>query len=357
VKKWFAWLSLLVILSLVIGVVSCKTTTQTTTSTVTTTTTTSTPAKAVILKLAVAIPPDDPMVKALQPWIDDFNKAANGAFEMQLFAGGALGGTSDMLDATRTGAIEMGHGSVPTFSGHDPAFACSQVPFMFNNYDADVEFCKLIQPYISGVMEKKFNQKLLSSFTMGFDQFYTTKKKVRTLADVKGLNIAVTGTTMAQAAQALGGNPVTMDWPDEQPSLQKGVVDAGMATADFALDFMNYDQIIKYYIGAAFLGTQLSVAINLDTWNKLTPDLQKVMVDEGLKYGQTCDDIMRTASQTAVDNLAKKGVDVYILPADERAKWKATCDSIAADYWKQMGADAKTIQDALNAANAKYPYK
>jgi TRAP-type C4-dicarboxylate transport system substrate-binding protein len=263
-----------------------------------------------------------------------------------------------MLDATRTGAVEMGHGSVPTFSGHDPAFSASQLPYEFDSFDANAEFCRLILPYIDSVMEKKFNQKLLASWNMGFNEFYTTKKQVRTMADIKGLNIAVTGVTMAQAAQALGGNPVTMDWPDEQPSLEKGVVDAGMATVSFALDFMNYADIIKYYVGSSFLGGQLSVSINLDTWNKLPPDLQKVMIDQGQKYGETCINIMRTASMVdAIQHLKDKGVDVYNLPADERAKWKAATQFIADDYWKQMGADAKTIQDAVNAANAKYPYK
>jgi TRAP-type C4-dicarboxylate transport system substrate-binding protein len=361
-KKWLTCLILLVTLALLTGItLSCSNTTtvtSTATSIATSTTTATTAAKTVVLKLAVAIPPDDPMVQALNPWIETFNKAAKGAFEMQLFAGGALGGTSDMLDAVRTGAIEIGHGSIPTFSGHDPAFSAAQLPYMFDSFDANAEFCRLILPYTDSVMEKKFNQKLLASWNMGFNEFYTAKKQVRTMDDVKGLNIAVTGVTMAQAAQALGGNPVTMDWPDEYPSLQKGVVDAGMATVSFALDFMNYAEVIKYYIGSSFLGGQLSVAINLDTWNKLPPDLQQVMIDEGQKYQETCIGIMRTASMVdAIANLKSKGVDVYNLPADEHAKWKAACQPIVDEYWKKMGADAKTIQDAVNAANSKYPYQ
>src|SRR4030042_4425392 len=170
-KKWLACLSILVILSLLLGpALSCSKPAPTPTPTQPVPPASTPPANAVILKLAVAIPPQDPMVQALLPWIESFNKAANGAFEMQLFAGGSLGGTSDMLDATRTGAVETGHGPVPTFSGTDPAFSAAEVPFLFNNFDANAEFCRLIQPYQDGVFQKKFNQKFLSSWNMGFTE-------------------------------------------------------------------------------------------------------------------------------------------------------------------------------------------
>jgi TRAP-type C4-dicarboxylate transport system substrate-binding protein len=150
-KRWIVCLSLLLVLALVTGsVLSCS---STTTSQPPSTQQTSTPPKTtaaqgpIILKLAVAIPPGDPMVERLKPLIDNFNKAAAGKYEMKLFEGGTLAGTADTLDAVRTGVVDIGHGSIPTFAGHDPAFSACEVPYFLNNYEANTEFVHLVKDY------------------------------------------------------------------------------------------------------------------------------------------------------------------------------------------------------------------
>jgi TRAP-type C4-dicarboxylate transport system substrate-binding protein len=340
------------------GVASCSGKTET--SQTTTSQATSAPAQATkVLKLGVAIPPGDPMVERLKPWIDNFNKAAAGRYELKLFEGGTLAGTSDTLDAVRTGVEDLGHGSIPTFGGHDPAFSASEVPFLLDSYEANTEFSYLLKDAQDKVFQSKFNQKLLCVWCMGFNEFYTVKKQVRTMADVKGLNIAVTQPLMSKSATALGGSPVTMDWPDELPALQKGVVDAGMASISGALAFMKYYEVIKYYIASYRAGSTLDVTINLDVWNKLPADLQKVMQDEATSYATDLVPIMKEFSFVwAINELKKNGVDVYYLPPDERAKWKVANAQIASDYFAKLSAaDAKLIQDAAAQANAKYPYK
>jgi TRAP-type C4-dicarboxylate transport system substrate-binding protein len=312
----------------------------------------------IILKFSVAIPPGDPMVEGLNPWIKNFNEAAKGQYELKLFPGGTLAGTADTLDAVRTGVVEVGHGSIPTFAGHHPAFSASEVPYLLESYEANVEFVRSIQDYQNKIMEKMFNQKLLCTWCMGFNEFYTAKKPVKTLADMKGLNVAVTAPLMARSAQLLGASPVTMDWPDEFQSLQKGVVDAGMATVSGALAFMKYWEVIKYYVVSCRAGGQLDVAMNLDAYNKMPANLQKVMDDEAEKYARAMDVAMKDFSFVwAIGELKKNGVDVYTLPPEERAKWKQACAPIAEDYWKQMGADADFLKEAAAKANTKYPYK
>jgi TRAP-type transport system periplasmic protein len=353
-RNWIICLSLLLVISLMMGSVACSSSTSTQTQS-----TTSQPQGTVILKLGVAIPPGDPMVEGLKPWIENFNKAAAGRYELKLFEGGALAGTSDTLDAVRTGVEDVGHGSIPTFGGHDPAFSAAEVPFFLDTYEANTEFVHIIKDYQDNVFQTKFNQKLLCTWCMGFNEFYTVKKQIRTMADVKGLNIAVTGPLMSKSAAALGGSPVTMDFPDELPALQKGVVDAGMACVSGAMAFLKYYEVVKYYIASCRAGGELDVTINLDVWNKLPPDLQKVMQDEATKYATDLVPIMKEFSFVwAISELKKNGVEVYTLPPDERAKWKAANAQITADYFARLpAADAKLIQDAAAQANAKYPYQ
>ena len=360
-KRWIVCLSLLLVLALVMGsVLSCSSsTTSQPPSTQPTTTPPKTTAAPTILKLAVAIPPGDPMVERLKPLMDNFNKAAAGKYEIKLFEGGTLAGTADTLDAVRTGVVDIGHGSIPTFAGHDPAFSACEVPYFLNNYEANTEFVHLVKDYQDNVFQTKFNQKLLSTWCMGYNELYTVKKPIKTMADIKGLNIAVTAPLMSKTVAALGGAPVTMDWPDELPALQKGVVDGGMATVSGAMAFMKYYEVVKYYTASSKSGTELDLAVNLDVWKKMPADLQKVLQDEATSYGKDLEPIMKDFSLVwAINELKKNGVTVYNLPPDERDKWKAASAQIGADYFAKLpAADAKLIQDAGAQANAKYPYK
>jgi TRAP-type C4-dicarboxylate transport system substrate-binding protein len=356
-KRWTICLTLLLILSVVMSLATAcsKSTSPSTTS--------STPAatkapEKIILKLAVGIPPHDPMVQALFAWADVFNAAAGDRAEMQVFAGGSLAGTTDTFAATMSKVCEIGHISVPTLVGYDPIFGVSNLPYLLDTYEANYEFCRLIQDYLSNVMETKFNQKLLSVWSMGFGELYTTGKQVRTMEDVKGLVIACDKAIDARVAQALGGSPVTMDFTEEYPSLEKGVVNAGMTTVGGALGLMKYYEVIKWLTISSKSGGMGGVTINLDAWDSLPADLQQIMVEQGNKYTDDMEQVQLDFWQGGYKTCEENGVTLYYLPEDERARWQAICEPIVEEYWKEIGDEAaKKMQAWAAEANAKYPYQ
>jgi TRAP-type C4-dicarboxylate transport system substrate-binding protein len=241
--------------------------------------------------------------------------------------------------------------------GYEPVFGVANLPYILDTYEADNEFCYQIRDYMSNIMETKFNQKFLSSFCMGFGEIYTVKKQVKVMEDFKGLLIACDKAIDAKTAELLGGSPVTMQYNDEFPSLQKGVVNAGMATAGGALGFMKYYEVIKFLTVSSKSPGQLGVTINMDAYKSLPADLQKAMVDEGNKYQNDLAPVMKKFYLDSFDTIQKNGVTVYNLPTSERDRWRTTCASIVTDYWNQVGPDAAAkLQATLKAANAKYPY-
>jgi TRAP-type C4-dicarboxylate transport system substrate-binding protein len=331
---------------------------ETATATATATATETEFREKIILKLSVAIPPGDPHVDRLHPWIENFNAAADGRYEMQLFEGGQLAGTMDTLDAVRLQVVEIGHGAMQQYGGYNPVFEAAQVPYMLNNYEANYEFTQLLFDFDNEILMNDFNQILLSSWGMGFNELYTVDTPIRTMEDVQGLTLACTSNIQGQTAEALGASAVIMDWPDEMPSLEKGIVDGGMATVSGAMAFMSYWDLVDYYVESSFLGNHLCITMNLDVFNAMPADLQQVMLDEGKAYQEDMNEIMADYSfDWALGELEANGVDIYVLPAEERARWKAACEPIAEDYWELIGEeDAQFIKDAAAQANAKFPY-
>ena len=103
-----------------------------------------------------------------------------------------------------------------------------------------------------------------------------SKKAVKTMEDVKGLKIRCTGFS-AKAATALGGVPVAMGQGGAYEALQKGVVDATLAPME-VLKGWNQAEVIKYTTECSSVGytTAMYVIMNLDKWNSLPKDVQKV---------------------------------------------------------------------------------
>jgi TRAP-type transport system periplasmic protein len=353
-KHWIICLSLLVILSLVVGIAaSCSSTPSTTSSQPAT----SSAASKIILKLSVGIPEGDPMVQALIAWSKDFNVVAGNRAEMQVYPGGVLGGSADAFLSTRNKTIEMGHLSIPTLSGYDPAFGVANLPYCLDTYEADTEFCKLVKDYHGQIMESKFNQKFLASWCMGFADVYTVKKQIKTMDDIKGMIFSCDKPIDAKSAELLGGSAVVMDFTEEYPALQKGVVTGGMACAGGALGFMKYYEVVKYLTLSSKSPGQLGVSINLDAYKSLPADLQKAIIDEGNKYESDMAVAMKKFWMDSYKTITDNGMVLYTLPQDERAKWVAACQPITDDYWKQVGPDAAAkLQGFLKQANAKYPY-
>jgi TRAP-type transport system periplasmic protein len=359
-KRWILCISVLLVLSLIVGLVtSCGGTSSTTTQQPTSSQpTTTAPASKIILKLSVGIPEGDPMVQALIAWSKDFNALAGNRAEMQVYPGGVLGGSNDNFLSARNRTIEMAHLSIPTLSGYDPAFGVANLPYCLDTYEADTEFCKLVRDYHDQIMQSKFNQKYLASWCMGFGDVYTIKKQIKTMDDMKGQIFACDKPIDAKSAELLGASAVVMDYTEEYPALQKGVVTGGMATAGGALGFMKYYEVVKYLTLSSKAPGQLGVSINLDAYNSLPADLQKAMVDEGNKYQDSMYETMKKFWLDSYNTITQNGMTVYNLTQDERAKWVAACQPISDDYWKQVGPDATTkLQGFLKQANAKYPYK
>jgi TRAP-type transport system periplasmic protein len=297
------------------------------------------------------------MVQGLIAWSKDFNAIAGSRAEMQVYPGGVLGGSADAFLSTRNKTIEMGHLSIPTLSGYDPAFGVANLPYCLDTYESDTEFCKLVKAYHGQIMESKFNQKFLASWCMGFADVYTVKKQIKTMDDIKGMIFACDKPIDAKSAELLGGSAVVMDFTEEYPALQKGVVTGGMACAGGAMGFMKYYEVVKYLTLSSKSPGQLGVSINLDAYNSLPADLQKAIIDGGNKYESDMAGTMKQFWMDSYNTILKEGMVLYTLPKDERAKWIAACQPITDDYWKQVGPEAATkLQGFLKEANAKYPY-
>ena len=184
-----------------------------------------------------------------------------------------------------------------------------------------------------------------------------SKKAVRSMEDVKGLKIRSYGFN-AKLAEALGGVPVAMGQGGVYEALQKGVVDATLSPME-VLKGWKQGEVIKYTVECYSVGYTAGffVAMNLDKWNSLPADVQKVVEEVNMewiaKHGEAWDS-SDNAGRTFTLSLGNK---IIPLSKKESARWAAAAKPVIRSYIEKadgMGLPGKDYVDALRSLVAQF---
>jgi len=180
----------------------------------------------------------------------------------------------------------------------------------------------------------------------------TRKKAVRTLEDLKGLKICVSGATMVKVAKALGFTPVTIPTPDIYVAMEKGTIDGFIRPSELLISRKLYE--VTKYVTDVDLGHDLFyVIMNQKSWDSQTPEVQKVLTDLSGEWavdftGKAWD---KFDTEAEAEVKAKHGVEYITLSTAEMARWKSLLVPIKNEYAAELEAKklpGKKVLDVLN---------
>jgi TRAP-type C4-dicarboxylate transport system substrate-binding protein len=308
--------------------------------------------KAINIRFAIAPPPGDELAVNAEEFAAAINQRTNGRYKVTVYAGESMIKLPETYDAVRTGAVEMTNIGMGIFEGMAPGLA--ELPMTVNNIRANAAAAKPFMELCSReILEKKLNMKALACYTTGGQELWSTKP-IKTLDDWKGLLCGSSNPESAAIITGLGGASVPMSWTDFYTGLQKKTIDACLNSIRGSIVFAIPD-VSKYLTVFYAQGTYNAFHINLDVWKKMTPEDQKIFQEEA----QVAADKMiayqiKANDETNIDIITKAGVNVYYLPKEERAKWKAALDPYVSKRLADLGdfgVQEKAILDKANADN------
>jgi TRAP-type transport system periplasmic protein len=308
-----------------------------------------------ILRLAVPWPTGDPVTNNIQNFVDDFNKQAAGKYKIELHPGESLVKTNDSVDALRNGAVEMGGWPTGAFGSMDPIFAAAEIPFLANNAEADAAMQVKTLALYDSVMTKKFNSKPVFNFTcLGLDVIST--KPLHTMADWKGTLVQSVSPQSAKFIELLGGSSVPMPFPDGYQGLQKKTIEGSMQSSSMMIMF-KMNEVATDVLRGYLIPASLMVSINLDVYNKMPKDVQKILMDCGKKAQTDTNAFFVKVAAENTASLTNMGLKVYSLPKAERDIWVTKLQPYVDELMKNIGDDAASKLKAIAAeANASNPY-
>ena len=307
--------------------------------------------KTVVLKMASAATGRWPADERI--FVDRFNQLANGAYKIEYYPSEQMVKFPELLDAIRTGAADLGYLTPNAFSFNEPKLAAVELPFLFNNVQANAYAAPLIQPLYNEILEKKFNQKLLClHHYTGLELFST--KPIKTLEDWKGLLVQSLSPTCTSVISAMGAAPVAIAYTESYQSLEKNVVDA-VLTAPGAASVFKLAEVAPYLSRAYYISASHGISINSKVWKKMPQNIQAIMLDEAEKASKIISDKEMNFFEEEIAGLASAGVQVYTVPNAERDRWKETVQSYIDKQLSTMGDIGQKVLAIAQEANSKFP--
>lgn len=358
-KLIYLMLALVIIASLVLvgcgsGTPTTSAPATTTSAAPTTTAATSVPAGAITLKYADQNPPTGwEGSKAAQPWLDSVIAATNGKVQFETYFSQSLFKGADSWVSTKNGVADMAwmwHGYWANLTPLSDVLALPMLPFKSAKQASGI-YWQLYEKYPSIQNEYKDNHVLLTWCSEPYF-LITAKKQVKTLDDIKNMQIRVPGGLPVDLIKALGATPVTKGMPDTYLALQKGEMDGMGVCWEAMLSWRQYE-VVKYYTYLPLFTCYYTISMNNNSWNKLSPEIQaQINSVSGMKgslfWGEN---MMDTAVAEGNKLVKQQGTEVveYTLPEDELAKWTAIAQPIW-EAWvkKQTDAGRPEAREILN---------
>jgi TRAP-type C4-dicarboxylate transport system substrate-binding protein len=295
-------------------------------------------------------------VHALKPWIAKVEEATKGRVKISVFYAQTLVKGPDIWNAVKTGVADMGwcfHGYWADMTPLSDVITLPALPFKTAEKGSEVLW-KLYEkfPVIQGEYKDVHVFQLWTSIPYFL---ITTKKQVKTMEDIKGLKIRVTGGPPTEQMKALGAVPTPMPMPDTYLALDKGVID-GMGAPWEAIHGFRLYEIAKYYTLVPLSAVYFSMSVNKQKWDSLPKDIQQAITSvSGLESAKFWGRNWFDTAREGVLEAAKKGnytMNMYSVRPEEEARWaKVSGEPLWKEWVKKMeGKGRPEAQQVLNAA-------
>ena len=349
-------LGLLLVLALALGLAACggtdeaSTTTTATPATTVAPATTATTAGAETTTTAAAANAQEPIkikyactgqeaetVGQEVKFFTDYVTKAVPAVTFDIYFGGTLASGVEDLPLLSSGGVDMislGHPpyaellpllcAVPMFA---PGNAATQPTAGVDYYNTLCFDDPTTSALITAEAEKN-NVKYIAWMTTGASVF-EAKKPFTKLADLKGQKFANGGDPAPY--QALGLSVVQLFPPDIYEALRTGVADSTSMGFAPIVSALKWYEVAPYFMWDNTVGAGQCITINLDVWNKLTPETQAIFMEAGKATSEFS--IQLDAKQTAegVKTVEAAGGSVIDMPAEDAAMYYPLIFKSAAD--------------------------
>jgi TRAP-type C4-dicarboxylate transport system substrate-binding protein len=290
-------------------------------------------------------------IRGHAPWAEMVKEATNGRVEVVIYPEGTLSGAKDTYDATINGICDIGW--------FDAAMEPGRFPLVTDIYSlpgAGISNCEMASVVIWNLyknmpeIQAEFaDTKVLLMHAFAPLSIATTDVPIRTLDDVKGLQIRAAPGGTGKLIDLAGGVAIPMPPKDIYVSMEQGILD-GNAMGWEGHGAFRIVELAKYFTPVpAFGGPQFVVVMNQEKWDSLPADIQQAILsvsgDVGARhYGQGDD----ATSQIVIDEILEFGGEIITLSQEEQEKWNTLAKPLQDEILDKLDAEGLPAREVWN---------
>lgn len=238
----------------------------------------------ITLKLGYGQPTSNPRHITADKFAKWVNEQTKGKVKIDLFPNETLGSDKQMTEMAAGGTLDMVITAQGVLSSYEPKLAGIGLPFLFDSMD---KVGKVLDGPIGDELAKDLPSKgirLLAYWDNGLRQVTNSKRPIEQPADLKGLKIRTPEDRMTLSIfKALGANPAPLAFPELYLALSQGVFD-GQENPIVNIHSSKFYEVQKFVSITNHKYESCPLIISEKTWQKLPPDVQKVLKEGAVKF-------------------------------------------------------------------------
>lgn len=292
----------------------------------------------------------DPIIKKFTDAVKD---ASGGDLRVQVFHGGELVASDQLLEAAAKGSIDIAHGTGGYWPGQvDIANIEAGLPGGWTSVKEAKDFFDSAP--VNALLSEAYQEAGVVYLGKGYGHDYDllTKEPVANLEEMKTRKIRATS-AVAKVLSHFDIPTVYMPAGELYIGLSTGVIDGVIYGGPVEYEQLKLNEAAKYYTRLNMLmpGWTETFLANPDKWNALSDEHKKIMQDAIAQFAQDINDWLAAGNES----VAAKG-DVFVFSELPEADSKQLTVA-AQDVWQEEAArsarNAKLIELLVENAKAQ----
>lgn len=218
-----------------------------------------------------------PVHLSMQHMADEVKQLTNGEVVIRIYPNSQLGSQRESMELLQAGSLDMAKSNASEMEAFEISYGAFNLPYLFQDREhyyrvlADQE---VGQKILQNSKDKGFIG--LTYYDGGARSFYANKP-IKSPEDLKGMKIRVQPSpTAVEMIKLMGASPTPLAYGELYTALQQKVVD-GAENNETALTLARHGEVAKYFSEDEHTMIPDVLLISLKSWNKLTPEQQKIL--------------------------------------------------------------------------------
>jgi C4-dicarboxylate-binding protein DctP len=308
----------------------------------------------IVIKFSHVVAPDTPKGKAALKFKELAEARTKGAVKVEVYPNSQLAKDQEEMGALQLNAVQM---LAPSVSKFGPIgvreFEVFDLPYIFADTAA-------VYRVTDGEVGRRLFARLeakgikgLAYWDNGFKQM-SANRPLRKLGDFRGVKMRIQSSKVLEAQmKALGAIPRAMAFSETYTALQQGVADGTENTLS-NMYTQKMHEVQKHLTLSDHGYILYAVIVNKKFWDALPAGVRKELeaaLAEATRYER---EIARAENDAALAAIKTAGTtEVYVLPADERQRWRDALWRVHREFESRVGKDTLATVYAATPAGAK----